>query len=748
MSRGASQGAGASGTPRWPELLAVVLVVLAAAWATVSSTQRGPFLPGEAALHDLAQRTLAPPAREAPPVTVVLVDDESLARLGERWPLDRRTWARFLETLAPLGPTAVLMDAWFESPAPRTEADLALDLADALRDGPLGENADATRLADALEKRAATLDADRRLGAALSGTVRTVLGVTCLPASPDTAAADAPAEVRGLTTLGRVPGGVLGCGRLTASHAALASSATAQAGLSIEADPDGVVRRYPYFFGFGETIYPALGLEGCRQQRGEHAGTCETAALAQDEGRPGLYFRTLHDIQTVRFSDVLEAASGDAAAVPPALAAAARGRLVFAGVSAQGTLDQIRTPLGETVPGVYLHAAAAAALLSDHFLVSDSPGAHRLAWLGLGLLALLAAATLRVESLPLLIGATLLAAAAHLALGARGFQEGLHGALVPALGGFGGFAGVRVIFALRRAAAARRQARAIRHAFQHYVSPNVVEALVRDPHRLRLGGERRTITAFFSDVQGFTTIAEQMDPPALVALLNDVLGSMTECLLNQGGNIDKYIGDAIVAMFGAPLDMPDHAAQACRGALRCQAVLSELRRTLAERGLPEVNVRIGLNTGEALVGNMGSARRFEYTMIGDAVNLAARLEGINSQYGTRILVGEETARQAGDALVFREVDAVRPKGKRQPVRIFELVGEADRVDPATRARLDRFAEGLAAYRAQRFDAAAALFAPLAEAGDPPAQIFLERIAGFREAPPPEQWDAVHTLTSK
>ncbi len=741
-------GSSATGTPRWPELTAVVLVVLAAAWATFESTRRGPYLPGEAALHDLAQRHLAPPARDAPPVTVVLVDDESLSRLGERWPLDRRTWARFLDTLSPLGPTAVLLDAWFESPAPRTEADLALDLADALRDGPLGENADATRLADTLEKRAASLDADRRLGTALSGGVKTVLGVTCLPGAQDTAAGTAPPEVRGLATLGRVPAGVLGCGRLTASHAALATSATARAGLSIEADPDGVVRRYPYFFGFGDTIYPSLGLEGCRQQRGDLAEACEATALAQDEGRPGLYFRTLQDLQTVRFSDVLEATSGAPGAVPPALAAAVRGRLVFAGVSAQGTLDQIRTPLGETLPGVYLHAAAAAALLDGRFLLRDAPAAHRLAWLGLGLLALLAAATLRAESLPLLLGATGVAAAAHLALGAMGFQDGLHGAMVPALAGFGGFAGVRVVFALRRAAAARRQARAIRHAFQHYVSPNVVEALVRDPHRLRLGGERRTITAFFSDVQGFTTIAEQMDPPALVALLNEVLGSMTESLLNRGGNIDKYIGDAIVAMFGAPLDMPDHAAQACRGALRCQAVLTELRRSLAERGLPEVIVRIGLNTGEALVGNMGSARRFEYTMIGDSVNLAARLEGINSQYGTCILVGEETARSAGADLVFREVDAVRPKGKRVPVRIFELVGEAGHVDAATLARIERFAEGLAAYRAQRFDAAAACFGPLAEAGDPPARIFLERIAGFREAPPPEKWDAVHTLTSK
>lgn len=733
-------------SPRWPELVSVLAVAAAALVATFLAPDLR--LPGEATLYDAAQRLVAPPPGSPPPATVILVDDESLARLGERWPLDRRTWARALEALAPLKPAAVLLDAWFESPAPRTEADLAMDLADTLRDGPLGGQAEAGRLADALEKRAAALDADRRLGHALSTDLRTVLGVTCLPPSPDTQAAEVPPGLRPVESLTSPPAGTLGCARLSASHAALANAATTLAGLSVEPEADGVVRRYPYFFGFQDTAYPTLGLAACQLLRGDDAPACVETARTQDAGRPGLYFTKLRDIPTVRFSDVVEAADPQGPGAPAALRAAVEGRLVFVGVSAEGTLDRVRLPTGESLPGVYLHAAAAGALLDGRLLSTQAPAASQVAWLGLGLLALLALATLRTESVALMALASLLAAGAHLGLGALAFRDGVVPPMMPALAGMGAFLLLRSSFAIRRAAAGRRQARAIRHAFQHYVSPAVVEALVREPERLRLGGERRTITAFFSDVQGFTTIAEQMEPPALVALLNEVLGTMTECLLNQGGNIDKYIGDAIVGMFGAPIDQPDHAARACRGALRCQAALATIRVGLRARGLPEVNVRIGLNTGEALVGNMGSARRFEYTMIGDAVNLAARLEGINSQYGTRILVGEETARLAGPGLVFREVDAVRPKGKKVPVRIFELVGEAGEVDAATQAGLDAFARGLAAYRGARFDEALSIFSPLAAAGDEPSRIFMERAQAFFRAPPPADWDAVHTLTSK
>jgi adenylate cyclase len=732
-------------TPRRTELAALLVVWALATWGTLVGAGR-PHLPGENALHDLGQRLGGALPAPVEPVTVVLVDDESLARLGERWPLERKTWARFLEILGPMGPAAVLVDAWFESPAPRAEADLALDLADALRDGPLAEIADAEKLATALEKKALTLDADRRLAAALAAGPPTVLGVSCLPPAADVAPA-AHDELRALEVA--PPARALRCARLSTNHAGLALAAAGQAGLSVEPDADGVVRRYPFVFAQGDAAFPSLALAACRWRRGEAgAERCLDDALFADGGRPGLHAHDLEAPRTVRFSDVLEAAGHGPDPAPSALLEAVRGRLVFVGVSAQGTLDRIRTPLGVEVPGVYLHAAAATALLEGRLLRADTADARQVAWLGLGLLVLLGLATLRTESVPVLAAGASLTGAVFGALCVAALREGHWPAMMPTFGGLVLFTGVRIGFSLRRATEARRLARAIRHAFQHYVSPAVVEALVRDPERLRLGGERRRITAFFSDIQGFTTIAEQMPPSELVALLNEVLGTMTECLLAEGGNIDKYIGDAIVGMFGAPLDHPDQAAAACRGALRCQEALDRMRPSMAARGLPEVHVRIGLNTGEALVGNMGSARRFEFTMIGDAVNLAARLEGINSQYGTRILVGEETARSAGDAMVFRELDAVRPKGKKVPVRIFELVGERGQIAPAQLERLERFALGLAAYRDQRFDLAITLFDPLAASGDAPSAVFLERARGYLAAPPPESWDAVYTLTTK
>ena len=732
------------------ERLAVGAALLVASGLAALSLSGGLRLPGEDAVFDLVQHAagpVPPPADPAGRATVVLVDDESLARLQERWPLDRRTWARFFEVANRLGPAVVLTDAWFESPAPRDAADLATDLADGLREGPLADRPEARTLADALEKKASTLDADRRLASALAGGTRTVLGVACVPAGADTHAAEAPT---GLVALDDAhPAGPLRCDRLTGSFASLGAAATSAASLNVEPDADGTVRHMPFFTAVGDAIYPGLALEACRLAAPEI--DCVGRAAGADGGRPTLPFAAVANLQTVRFSDVLEAGEGEA---PPssALLSAFKGRAIFVGVSALGTRDLLRTSpaagVPGQIPGVLLHAAAYEALRAERLVRADTAEARQLGVALLGLLAIVTLLTLPFGAWPALLGAALLGIGASFALAVWAFGRGAELRPMPTVVGFTLVAVVRLWFALRRSALARRQARTIRHAFQHYLAPAVVEALVRAPERLRLGGERLEITAFFSDVQGFTGISERLDPAQLIALLNDLLGGMTDCLLHEGGTIDKYIGDAIVAMFGAPLDQPDHAVRACRGALRSQRAVDAICARLVAAGQPAVNVRIGLNTGEALVGNMGSARRFDYTMIGDAVNLAARLEGINAFYGTRIMVGEATVARAGGELVFREVDAVRPKGKSQAVRIFELVGEAGAVEPAVLARLEAFARGLAAHRARDFGAAAAVFAPLAEQGDGPAAVFLERARAYAVSPPPVDWDTVHTLTSK
>lgn len=289
-----------------------------------------------------------------------------------------------------------------------------------------------------------------------------------------------------------------------------------------------------------------------------------------------------------------------------------------------------------------------------------------------------------------------------------------------------------------------RDKRAIRSAFSKYVSPAVVEELVVDPSRLKLGGEKRQITILFSDLAGFTTLSESMEPDQLVHLLNEYLDEMADTVLAEAGTLDKYIGDAVMALFGAPAAQPDHALRACRAALHMQRRLLALNAGWETKGLPELHMRIGINTGSPVVGNIGGEKRFDYTALGDPVNLAARLEPACKLYGVDILASGSTVDQAGSALVTRELDLLAVYGKRKPVGIHEIVGLAGEVDEDRLQLLDLFREGVQAYRGHRFAEGLQVFqaALELEPDDVPARIYSERCQGFIHDPPPADWDGV------
>ncbi|MBI4345488.1 MAG: adenylate/guanylate cyclase domain-containing protein, partial [Elusimicrobia bacterium] len=291
-----------------------------------------------------------------------------------------------------------------------------------------------------------------------------------------------------------------------------------------------------------------------------------------------------------------------------------------------------------------------------------------------------------------------------------------------------------------------RERRYIKRAFGLYLSPEVVDRIADDPKSLKLAGERREISLFFSDIEGFTTLSETLEPERLAAVMNEYLTAMTDIILESGGTLDKYIGDAIMAFWNAPLDCSDHAVRACRAALLNQEKMAELRLRFKAQGLPPLRVRIGLNTGLASVGNMGSTKRFSYTAMGDEVNLASRLEGVNKQYGTFILLSENTRRLAADAIETRELDFIKVKGKNKPMRVYELLGLKGSVDSERLARARGFEEGLAAYRARRFDEAERVWRGLE--GDEPAGFFLERIERLRAEPPAADWDGSYALKEK
>lgn len=292
----------------------------------------------------------------------------------------------------------------------------------------------------------------------------------------------------------------------------------------------------------------------------------------------------------------------------------------------------------------------------------------------------------------------------------------------------------------------------LRNAFSRYLSADVISQIMEDPSKLALGGEKKYLTAMFTDLEGFSTISEQLDPADLVRLLNEYLTEMSDIILDVHGTIDKYEGDAIIAFFNAPLDDENHAANACEAAIKMKRIETNLNnRFLEQRLTPNpLSTRVGINTGEMVVGNMGTERQMDYTIMGHAVNLAARLEGVNKQYGSAILVSEETRRVAGDRFLFRRLDRVRVVGVHEPVQLYELLDERRAASGELRTRVETFEEAIDAFRAHDFSQAGRLFASIVEEApnDIPAKRYAERCRKYVENPPPSDWDGVYKLSEK
>jgi adenylate cyclase len=296
-----------------------------------------------------------------------------------------------------------------------------------------------------------------------------------------------------------------------------------------------------------------------------------------------------------------------------------------------------------------------------------------------------------------------------------------------------------------------KEKKKIRGAFQYYLTASVINEMLKDPTKLKLGGDKKDLTVLFSDIRGFTTVSEKLTPEELVHLLNEYLTAMTDIVFKYDGLLDKYMGDAIMAVYGAPLDQPDHALRACRTALDMLAGLKELQKKWAEEGRPVLHIGIGINSGDMVVGNMGSQMRFDYTVMGDSVNLGSRLEGINKEYGTSIIISEFTYNAVKDTLLCRELDSVRVKGQKLPVRIYELLGDQkDAGTDETETVLRHFAEALAEYKQARWDDAVAAFQKVLELrpGDAPSELYIQRCRDLKENPPPAPWDGVFTMTRK
>ncbi len=422
-----------------------------------------------------------------------------------------------------------------------------------------------------------------------------------------------------------------------------------------------------------------------------------------------------------------------------------KGKIVLVGASATGIGDLRVTPFGGLdFPGVEVHANLIDNILNQQFLFRR--GKEVLADYGFILLFGIPLGIWLAVVQPrwMAFGFALLLPFAGIVYFA--FRHGsLLNFIVPAL--FTLIPNVSLV-ALYRVLIEEQEKRKVRTAFQQYVSPEVIRRLLADPERVK--PRKSEITVLFSDVRGFTSISETLDAQELADLLNGYLTEMTRIIFRNQGTLDKYIGDAVMALWGAPFDEPDHATRSCEAALNMLSRLADLQQEWRAQGKPVMEIGIGINTGTASVGNMGSSLRYGYTAMGDAVNLASRLEGLNKEYGTRIIISESTyiALRSDRALV-RELDLIRVKGKFLPVTIFEVL-DAQTLGNDGKELVELFSRGLAAYKRRDWKAGGKAFEQVLDRWpkDGPAHIFLSRCEEYLTDEPPKDWDGVYVMTHK
>jgi adenylate cyclase len=537
-------------------------------------------------------------------------------------------------------------------------------------------------------------------------------------------------------------------------------------------DPaDGVVREYPILHRQGDRSVPQLGVAAALRAMGmtvEEIRETEQGWHLGDRFIPrgpggGMLINFLGppgSVATYSYASVVDDADTDIGEWNMDIfedfleEGIFRDRVVLVGSTVPEHQDLHPTPFRDAhgregtafTAGVEIHAHAVATLMGgDHLRVRHRPTQY--AWtLILGLLATLA--TARAGALwgaPLGLGLAAGAlATAYLLLATQGVWLW---SLAPVLAVGLAYGGTNAALFLTE----EREKARIRGMFQQYVAASVVDELIRKPELLALGGEERVLTVLFSDVVGFSTIAEKLTPARLVELLNEYFTVMTEVILVHGGIVDKYQGDALMAEFGAPVPLEDHALRACRAALAMNRALDRMAPEWEAAGKPRLDTRVGINTGKMLLGNLGSRRIMDYTVMGDAVNLGSRLEGANRAYGTRILVSEYTWAEVRDRVIGRELDWIRVKGKTEPVRIYEVVAEVgDPIAPETEHRLEEFARAYALYQDRDFAAALRAFSAIAERHpeDGPTRLYVTRCRDLLDRPAPADWDGVFTRTTK
>jgi adenylate cyclase len=727
-------------------LLLVDLLILRAWDPTLLAAMRFKFF-------DMFQQWL-PRQEAAYPVTIVDIDEASLAQLGQ-WPWPRSVLASLVNRLQQDGAAAIGFDVAFAEP----DRNLSIDTARLLQLPP-------SDLKGALMN----LRTNDAIFADAIGRGRVVLGQIALTSSERP-----PAPPRDPQTTPGLKNGdprpyLYPFASLVENIPELATAAAGRGSFSLIGDVDGIVRRVPLAVTVGDVIVPSLDGELLRVATGQKsysiqlekkvAGTTSgiafmtVAGVAIQTDQKGLLYVRFGPHDRGRFVSAEAAIAGR---VDPARF---KGRLVLIGTSAAGLRDMRSTPLAVQMPGVEIHAQLLENVLAGEYLVRPSYA------LGAELVVIALGGLLLIGFVPEISARWTLGLHAAASAGLFGGSLWLFAERAVLLDwSFPVFAGSAIYLLLiyLKYSRTEKQRKLVAAQFSQYLSPVLVQQLQREPERLKLGGEIKTITMMFCDVRDFTSISERLrdDPQALTALVNRFLNTMTEAVLAEGGTIDKYVGDSLIAFWNAPVGVADHAARACRAALAMTKALQRLNdeqkaqaaaASAGAAGAPLLlAMGVGINTGECLVGNLGSSHRFNYSALGDAVNLSSRIESLSKHYGIPIIISESTRKLVPDFAAL-ELDAVAVVGKSEAVKIYGVLG------PPSEARSDAFrtltemhARILAAYRGQRWEEVKRLLEECAQLDRRLAKLhrrYRRRIAHFEQEPPGADWDGVYRAQAK
>ena len=704
-------------------------------------------------VFDSFQR-IQPRTYQDAPVRIVDLDNETLEKMGQ-WPWPRTRVAALVERLTELGAAVIAFDIVFAEPD-RTSPDHILEL------WPRTPAVEALMAeADQLPNHDTSFAETIARSPVVTGFVLTDAELRRVPVLKKNYA------YGGEDPLPWVPGFT---GAVT-NLPMLEEAAMGNGSFNQTPERDGIIRRYLTMMRLGDNLYPSLGMEALRVvQGGRPSYQLKTAGASGEvsfgartgialvkigsfiiptdqHGRMWLHFTGPVPERFIPIWRVFE---------PDFPRAMVEGMIILVGTSAAGLKDQRPTPLDPVAAGVEVHAQALEQIILGQFLERPdwAAGAEISFLFFLGLLLIFLLPWVGAFWCAVLGGAGL--------AGAFGFSwyayDELHWLVDPVYPSLF----VLIIYLVEslvsflRTEAEKNQ---VRGAFSHYMSPALVEQLAENPEKLQLGGEMKDMTLLFCDVRGFTSISElyKSDPQGLTRLINRFLTPTTDAILARLGTIDKYMGDCIMAFWNAPLDDDDHAGHACESALEMMKRVSELNVTLKaeaeaeDRRFIPINVGIGLNSGECCVGNMGSEQRFDYSVLGDDVNLASRLEGQSKTYGVGIVIGENTRQRAPDYATI-ELDLIKVKGKNEAVRIFGLLGEpALCQDPTFQALAERHAAMLEAYRGQRWAEARELAAECRQLDGEIGglyDLYDERFDDYEANPPGDDWDGIFVATSK